>query len=257
MNTMHERLCFLRDSVGLTQQNIAKRIGISYRTWQDYEAAKSSPNSKTLEQLARMGFNVNWILTGEGPIKLSEGKKAKLSYEDAHRFIRKKLKEKSNSWFCLTGYVPERHYVVITEEQLRSYVFDEGYLPTNEQLIEFLKILHLKKDKENELAKLLFDTDTRLSVSRTKLDIELLKCTIEAVEDEALKKSKLNAKEKAELASFIYSVKLGTDYTAEKLKRFLEAALTIIEQTGDLEKLSDAQANKVLYAIALHLAKNQ
>ena len=255
--SLSDRLKKIRAQLDLSQSGISKELGCSFPAWQGYESGKNVPGGKVLKQLAKKGFNVNWILTGEGPVKLSERENAKLSYEEAHRFIRERLKDKHNVWFCLTSSMPERDYAVITEEQLRSYVFDEGYLPTYEQLIEFLKTLHLKDDKENELAKVLFDTDIRLSVSRSKLDIELLKCTIEAVEDETLKTNKIGAKEKAELASFIYSVKLGTDYTTENLKRFLEAALTIIEQTGDLEKLSDAQANKVLYAIAHRLVENQ
>ena len=251
MKNMHERLCYLRSSVGLTQQNMAKRIGISYRTWQDYEAAKSSPNSKTLEQLAKMGFNVNWILIGEGPIRLSEGEKANLSYEDAHRFIRQQIKARQ-SFYNLLDFQDENSK--ITEEQLRSYVFYEGYLLTPNQLIGILKKMDLT---DHELIKPLFDTDLRLAVSRKKLDIELLKCALVAIEDETLKNDKFSATEKAELVSFIYSANQGTDYSTEKLKRFFKAALTIIEQTGDLEKLSDAQANKVLYAIAHRLVKNQ
>lgn len=61
-----DRLKQVREQLGFTQKEMAKAISTNPQTWQVYEAGKSVPGGNVLEALARMGFNVNWILTGEG-----------------------------------------------------------------------------------------------------------------------------------------------------------------------------------------------
>lgn len=64
-----ERLKQVRDDLGYTQKEMAKAINTNPQTWQVYESGKSVPGGNVLEALARMGFNVNWLLTGEGEKK--------------------------------------------------------------------------------------------------------------------------------------------------------------------------------------------
>lgn len=45
---------------------MAKLIDIAYQGWQNYEKGANKPGSEVLESLAKLGFNINWILTGEG-----------------------------------------------------------------------------------------------------------------------------------------------------------------------------------------------
>jgi len=67
--TLSDRLKQVRESIpGRTQKEMAKECSISVQMWQAYEAGKSVPGGNVLEALARMGFNVNWILTGVGVI---------------------------------------------------------------------------------------------------------------------------------------------------------------------------------------------
>lgn len=61
-----ERLKQARESLGYTQKEMAKAVSVVFQTWQVYEAGKSVPGGNVLEALARLGFNVNWLLTGEG-----------------------------------------------------------------------------------------------------------------------------------------------------------------------------------------------
>lgn len=61
-----ERLKQVREKLGYTQKEMAKAVSVILQTWQVYEAGKSVPGGNVFEALARMGFNVNWILTGEG-----------------------------------------------------------------------------------------------------------------------------------------------------------------------------------------------
>lgn len=62
------RLKFIRDSLGCSQREMSKMVGSSYSAWQSYESGTSVPGGRVLERLALLGFNVNWILTGEGEI---------------------------------------------------------------------------------------------------------------------------------------------------------------------------------------------
>jgi len=53
----------------MTQVKFAKALGTTPQSWQVYEYGTSIPGGKVLESLSRMGFDVNWILTGEGEMK--------------------------------------------------------------------------------------------------------------------------------------------------------------------------------------------
>jgi len=65
-----ERVKKIRETLGKTQKDMAISIQISYRTWQNYEDGVNSPNWDVCETLVKLGFNANWLLTGEGDMKL-------------------------------------------------------------------------------------------------------------------------------------------------------------------------------------------
>lgn len=64
-----ERIKIVRESTGKSQKELAEELGTSFRALQDYEAGKSYPGGKVFEALAKLGFNTNWILTGEGEMR--------------------------------------------------------------------------------------------------------------------------------------------------------------------------------------------
>jgi len=66
---LSERLKKVRESLGKSQKEIAKLLGISFRAWQGYELGKNIPGSAVIVELAKIGFNANWILTGKGEMK--------------------------------------------------------------------------------------------------------------------------------------------------------------------------------------------
>lgn len=70
--TLAERLKIARNSLGATQNEIAINVSVSVQMWRAYESGKSVPGGNVLEALARLGFNVNWLLTGEGEMKYWE-----------------------------------------------------------------------------------------------------------------------------------------------------------------------------------------
>ncbi len=67
--TLADRLKTARESIGKNQKDMAGLCHASYRTWQGYEAGETPPTAKTIEALVKLGFNANWLLTGDGPIK--------------------------------------------------------------------------------------------------------------------------------------------------------------------------------------------
>jgi len=51
---------------------MAEAIGSKLRSWQEWEAGNRIPSGQALTGLARLGVNVNWILTGEGAELIAE-----------------------------------------------------------------------------------------------------------------------------------------------------------------------------------------
>lgn len=61
------RIKVLRKSLGLTQEEFAKRLNISRNTVATYEVGKSNPSDAAITLICRT-FNINekWLRTGEG-----------------------------------------------------------------------------------------------------------------------------------------------------------------------------------------------
>lgn len=49
---------------------MAKAVHSKPRTWQEWEADNRTPGGRALGELADRGFNINWILTGEGEMHI-------------------------------------------------------------------------------------------------------------------------------------------------------------------------------------------
>ncbi len=64
---MKERLKILREELGLSQAQFAKKINIGSSTIASYERGVRTPVSAILELICReFGVNKDWLLTGEG-----------------------------------------------------------------------------------------------------------------------------------------------------------------------------------------------
>ncbi len=73
-NNLGERLRQYRKQRGLTGSDLSKLIGISQGSLSDIETSKTTPSSKTLENLIRnTDIDIVWLLTGEGPKRVEEG----------------------------------------------------------------------------------------------------------------------------------------------------------------------------------------
>ena len=56
----------------LVTTDMAGILGINYRTYQNYEVGRSDIGWDALSALAKLGFDANWLLTGEGEMKRGE-----------------------------------------------------------------------------------------------------------------------------------------------------------------------------------------
>lgn len=61
-----------RESLGLTQEGLAKAVGGSKRGIQNNEAPISVPGGEVIFGLVKLGINANWLLTGDGPMLLAD-----------------------------------------------------------------------------------------------------------------------------------------------------------------------------------------
>lgn len=65
--TLGDRLAAARDQGGMTQKQLAKRLGVKTGTLKDWEYDLSEPRANKLSMMAGvLGVSVGWLLTGEG-----------------------------------------------------------------------------------------------------------------------------------------------------------------------------------------------
>lgn len=66
-----DRFKALREKWGLSQMDMASRLGIARNTWQRHEKGEL-PNGETLQRLAEQGVNIQWLLTGHGSMMIGD-----------------------------------------------------------------------------------------------------------------------------------------------------------------------------------------
>ncbi|QGA56522.1 XRE family transcriptional regulator [Brucella sp. 2280] len=70
--TLGGRAKFVREKMQLPQSKMAEVLGISLRNWQMMERDESLPSGETLLRFQLIGINPGWVLTGIGPVILSD-----------------------------------------------------------------------------------------------------------------------------------------------------------------------------------------
>jgi transcriptional regulator with XRE-family HTH domain len=74
-----DRLRLLRQKLGLTQSQMAQKLGVTLNTYQRYELGNRNLTVEKLQQLRKLfGVNLNWLLTGEGGMFESYNDKEKV-----------------------------------------------------------------------------------------------------------------------------------------------------------------------------------
>jgi len=65
--TFGDRLAAAREQAGMTQKQLAKRLGVKHSTVRDWENDVSEPRANKLSMIAGLvNVSVMWMLTGEG-----------------------------------------------------------------------------------------------------------------------------------------------------------------------------------------------
>lgn len=92
MNGIATRLKQAREALGLTQGKLADSIGgVPVTTISKYEVGLIKPSSEMLAKLADMGLNINWLLSGVGPMFARD--KQEFSNEEETNEMMKEMKE--------------------------------------------------------------------------------------------------------------------------------------------------------------------
>ena len=72
--TFGDRLTFAREAAGLTQGDLARRLGVETERLARWEADTDEPRANRLQMVAGMlGISLAWLLTGEGEAPSEEG----------------------------------------------------------------------------------------------------------------------------------------------------------------------------------------
>lgn len=65
--TFGDRLAGAREAMGLSQQELAGRLGVRARTLEAWENDRAEPRANRIQMLAGMlGVSLMWLMTGEG-----------------------------------------------------------------------------------------------------------------------------------------------------------------------------------------------
>jgi transcriptional regulator with XRE-family HTH domain len=56
----------IRTSLGLNQEKMAEKVGVTKNSWQSYELEATAPGTNVYLKLIEDGFSVDWILSGKG-----------------------------------------------------------------------------------------------------------------------------------------------------------------------------------------------
>ncbi|WP_417209615.1 helix-turn-helix domain-containing protein [Antarctobacter sp.] len=65
--TFGDRLAAAREAAGMTQETLAKRLGVKHKTVQAWEDDVSEPRANRLNMLAGvLNISIVWLITGEG-----------------------------------------------------------------------------------------------------------------------------------------------------------------------------------------------
>lgn len=66
------RLKLARAALSLNQKEFASKSGVGFSSYQKYEMGLSIPGGDAIKGFVKLGINANWLITGTGPMLLSE-----------------------------------------------------------------------------------------------------------------------------------------------------------------------------------------
>jgi len=119
--SLSERLKALRKTLRLTQEAMAKALGITFQTYNRYEKGHRIPDGEVLEKIAQtFGVNLNWLLTGEGPMFVK--KPHWLEEREEQEALAKELGAMLVEPVPVLGYVPAGFPTEIPEDAIVEWI---------------------------------------------------------------------------------------------------------------------------------------
>jgi len=91
------RIKQIRKQLNLSQKAFAEKVDVDQGRVSQWEKEKSLPSSSSLIEIARLGVNINWLLTGEGEMMLevpSSSKSKKIFSEEQKKEIERLIDER-------------------------------------------------------------------------------------------------------------------------------------------------------------------
>ena len=82
MENLKDRLFQLRRSLNLSQEDMALLIGKSTPAWQSYERGISFPGGEVFRELNKLGFNLNWLVSGRGDMRVDSSSDIGSNYSE-------------------------------------------------------------------------------------------------------------------------------------------------------------------------------
>ncbi len=87
MGDIGKRIKIARKYKGLSQDELAKRIGVAQQNIARWEKGERIPGAKNLIKISKaLDVSIDWILTGESSFMVKDGKKSK-EKEDIIQFV--------------------------------------------------------------------------------------------------------------------------------------------------------------------------
>ena len=63
------RFKLFRDHLGLSEKEMAEKLGVALTSWTSYELGTGVAEKDVLQNLANLGCNIDWLLTGKGHMR--------------------------------------------------------------------------------------------------------------------------------------------------------------------------------------------
>ena len=120
MESIKARLVKIRNTLGKSQREISEFLGISFRGWQTLEYGKANPSAETLIKLREKGFSTDWILSGQGDMRLdvNGNQEGSQTPESAFETPSNPLKSAPDKDF---NAVPDELYARVFEAVTKTY----------------------------------------------------------------------------------------------------------------------------------------
>lgn len=175
--TLAERLKKARKCLEASQPEMAKLLGISKPAWQGYELGKNEPGSGVIAELTKIGFDANWLLTGEGLMRKVDRETFNIpllaviieALEEHEKDIKKKLTPEEKANFISTVCD------ICIDDEATSILTKDKIVHNMKEVFEFSTFLDvmIKTRTGRERAKKILTKEFKMTISKVEAKKEV------------------------------------------------------------------------------------